>query len=52
VKAIATFKKHDFLSWLNHFLTIARRAYGEFERRTGQVKAPCEAKAWQLAGRI
>jgi hypothetical protein len=32
--------KHDFLPWLNHFLAIVRRAYGEFEQRAGQVKAP------------
>ena len=37
--------KHDFLPWLNHFLSIARRAYGEFERRAGEVKAPRGAKA-------
>jgi len=36
--------KHDFLPWLNHFLAIARRAYGEFEQRAGQVKAPRGAK--------
>jgi Fic family protein len=30
--------KHDLLPWLNHFLAIARRAYGEFERRAGEVK--------------
>jgi Fic family protein len=37
--------KHDLLSWLNHFLAIARRAYGEFERRAGEVKVPRGAKA-------
>jgi Fic family protein len=37
--------KHDFLPWLNNFLSIARRAYGEFERRAGEVKAPRGAKA-------
>jgi Fic family protein len=37
--------KHDLLPWLNHFLAIARRAYGEFERRAGEVKAPRGAKA-------
>ena len=37
--------KHDLLPWLNHFLAIARRAYGEFEQRAGQVKAPRGAKA-------
>lgn len=36
---------HDFLPWLNHFLAIARRAYGEFERRAGEIKAPRGAKA-------
>jgi Fic family protein len=36
--------KHDLLPWLNHFLAIARRAYGEFEQRAGQVKAPRGAK--------
>lgn len=37
--------KHELLPWLNHFLAIARRAYGEFEQRAGQVKAPRGAKA-------
>lgn len=37
--------KHELLPWLNHFLSIARRAYIEFERRAGQVKAPRGAKA-------
>ena len=37
--------KHDFLSWLNHFLLVARRAYREFEQRAGEVKAPRGAKA-------
>jgi len=37
--------KHDLLPWLNHFLAIARRAYGQFEERAGQVKAPRGAKA-------
>ena len=37
--------KHDFLPWLNHFLAIARRAYGEFEQRAGQIKAPRGAKS-------
>lgn len=36
--------KHDLLPWLNHFLAIIRRAYGEFEQRAGQVKAPRGAK--------
>jgi Fic family protein len=36
--------KHDLVPWLNHFLAIARRAYGEFEERAGQVKAPRGAK--------
>jgi hypothetical protein len=34
----------SFLPWLNHFLAILRRAYGEFEQRAGQVKAPRGAK--------
>ena len=37
--------KHDLLPWLNHFLAIARRAYGEFEQRAGQLKVPRGAKA-------
>jgi Fic family protein len=37
--------KHDLLPWLNHVLSILRRAYGEFERRAGEVKAPRGAKA-------
>lgn len=37
--------KHDLLPWLNHFLSIIRRAYGEFERRAGEIKAPRGAKA-------
>lgn len=37
--------KHDLLPWLNHFLAILRRAYGEFEKRAGGVKAPRGAKA-------
>lgn len=37
--------KHDFLPWLNHFLSIIRRAYREFERRAGEIKAPRGAKA-------
>jgi Fic family protein len=36
---------HDFLPWLNHVLSILRRAYGEFERRAGEIKAPRGAKA-------
>jgi Fic family protein len=36
--------KHDLLPWLNHFLAIIRRAYGEFEERAGQIKAPRGAK--------
>ena len=31
--------KHDLLPWLNHFLSIARRAYIEFERRAGGMKS-------------
>lgn len=42
--------KHDFLPWLNHFLAIVRRAYGEFEQRAGDVKAPRGAKT-ELVGR-
>jgi len=37
--------KHDLFPWLNHFLSIIRRAYGEFERRAGEIKAPRGAKA-------
>jgi Fic family protein len=37
--------KHDLLPWLNHVLSILRRAYGEFERRAGEIKAPRGAKA-------
>lgn len=37
--------KHDLLPWLNHFLSIIRRAYGEFERRAGEIKAPRGSKA-------
>jgi Fic family protein len=37
--------KHDLLPWLNHFLSIIRRAYGELERRAGEIKAPRGAKA-------
>jgi Fic family protein len=37
--------KHKLLPWLNYFLAIIRRAYGEFEQRAGQVKAPRGAKA-------
>lgn len=36
---------HDLLPWLNHFPSIIRRAYREFERRAGEVKAPRGAKA-------
>lgn len=36
--------KHDLLPWLNHFLAVIRRAYGEFEQRAGQLKAPRGAK--------
>ena len=36
---------HDMLPWLNHFLAVTRRAYIEFERRAGEVKAPRGAKA-------
>lgn len=37
--------KHDLLPWLNHMLAVIRRAYGEFEHRAGEVKAPRGAKA-------
>lgn len=37
--------EHDLLPWLNHFLAVLRRAYAEFEKRAGQVKAPRGAKA-------
>lgn len=36
--------QHDLLPWLNHFLSIVRRAYVELERRAGQAKAPRGAK--------
>ena len=36
--------KHEFLPWLNHFLAIARRGYGEFERRAGDMKSKRGAK--------
>jgi Fic family protein len=36
--------KHDFAPWLTYFLTIVRRAYGELERRAGDVRAPRGAK--------
>lgn len=36
--------RHDLLPWLNYFLTVLRRAYGEFEDRVGQVKTPRGAK--------
>ena len=36
--------KHELLPWLNHFLAIARRAYGEFEQRAGEVKSKRGAK--------
>ncbi len=36
--------KHDLLPWLNHFLAIARRAYGEFEQRAGNMKSRRGAK--------
>ena len=37
--------KHDLLPWLNHFLAVIRRAYGEFEQRAGQLKAPRGARS-------
>lgn len=36
--------KHKLLPWLNHFLAVIRCAYGEFEQRAGQVRAPRGAK--------
>jgi Fic family protein len=36
--------RHDLIPWLNHFLTVLRRAYREFEERAGQVKSPRGAK--------
>lgn len=35
---------HEFLPWLNHFLAIVRRGYGEFEKRAGDVKSKRGAK--------
>ena len=37
--------KHELLPWLNHFLAIVRRAYGEFEQRSGDVKSKRGAKS-------
>src|SRR5208283_5447908 len=36
--------KHDLLPWLNHFLAVIHRAYGDFEQRAGQIKSPRGAK--------
>lgn len=36
--------KHDFAPWLGFFLSIVRRAYAEFEQRSGDVRAPRGAK--------
>jgi Fic family protein len=36
--------KHEFLPWLNHFLSIVRRGYGEFEKRAGELKTKRGAK--------
>lgn len=36
--------KHELLPWLNHFLSITRRAYGELERRVGDMKSKRGAK--------
>jgi hypothetical protein len=36
--------RHEFVPWLNYFLSILRRAYREFEGRAGQVKTPRGAK--------
>jgi Fic family protein len=40
--------RHDFLPWLVYFLSIVRRAYVEFERRAGDVRAPRGAKTQML----
>lgn len=37
--------RHDFGPWLNYFLGILRRAYGEFAARAGEVKSPRGTKA-------
>lgn len=37
--------RHDLLPWLNHYLSVIRRAYAAFEKRAGEVKAPRGAKA-------
>jgi Fic family protein len=37
--------KHELLPWLNHFLAIVRRGYGEFEKRAGDVKSKRGAKS-------
>lgn len=37
--------RHELLPWLNHFLAIIRRAYGEFEQRSGEVKSKRGAKS-------
>jgi Fic family protein len=37
--------RHELTPWMNFFLAIIRRGYGEFEKRAGQVKAPRGAKA-------
>ena len=36
--------RHDLTPWLVYFLAIVRRAYGELERRAGEVRAPRGAK--------
>jgi hypothetical protein len=36
--------KHDLLPWLNHFLAVIRRAYGEFKQRAGDMKSRRGAK--------
>ena len=37
--------KHEFEPWLNFFLAIIRRGYGEFEQRAGDVKSKRGAKS-------
>jgi len=44
--------RHDLLPWLNYFLGVIRRAYREFEERTGQVKTPRGAKTALVAAAV
>lgn len=44
--------KHDFLPWLNYFLSIVRRAYILFEERAGEVKSPRGAKTSMVEAMI